>query len=191
MKLRNYIELALVLVICLFVTATYVGHMDKVALMQERGVWTVELTGTVYLTGGVVYPVISTFDADYNAYPELPSYMDYLANVFPGESTSDAPTSEDDAFVTVEIVVTAVGDGIAPRVILSDSFEIAFPWTGGAISDSGEIGTYSYTLGPHIAYYEYSPYKLTAVVTVVDEASIKDVCYLTLPDLTNMEGLIG
>ena len=187
MKIRQLFVLAVVLGVFLFVTATYVAHSDKVALMEERGVWIVELSGKVFLTGGVVYPVITDFKAKFDAYPVLPTYKDYIDDMFSFGSTNQVAVGDNETFVILEISVKSEGKDLADSILLKDTIRIAYAWAGGSISESGEIASFSYVLGPYVAYHEYSPYKLTAHASIIDGSSVEDTFHLAIPDLTAEE----
>ena len=89
MKLRKIIGVAILLVFLLYISGTYVAYADKTALMEERGVWTVEFEGKVYFIGGELYAVITMLDAKYDCTPEIPSYSEYLWGMFEPESNQE------------------------------------------------------------------------------------------------------
>ena len=184
MKAREVIGALIVAGILLAVTATYISYSDQVTAMRDRGVWTADLEGKVYLVSGIVYPVITGFRADFNAYPDTPTYMEYLEDIFNDDTTGQVVMSENDTFVSLRIVVTVNCENLVEQTIMDESVRIAFPWAGGAISESGEIASFSYDLGPYVAYHERSPYELTATATIEGESSVDKTFYLTIPDLS-------
>ena len=180
MRIKKLLGPVILIVILLFVTATYVAYMDKVELMRENGVWDVSVSGAVYLSGGSVYAVIDSLKAQYDAYPEVPTYSDYLGDIFDSHANTNEAIDDNQTFVEVRILITSEGKDLAKKTLLDKTLKIAYLWAGGDYGSDGKIASYSYDLGPYIAYQEYSPYKIICEVTV-DGKSIKETKYLTIP----------
>lgn len=182
MRIKKLIGPLVVVVFLLFITGTYVAYMEKVADMQDRGVWTVSVAGSVYLSGGEVYPVIQTMKCIYDKSPEIPTYGEYLDDMFSGGDDSSLEVSDNQTFVEVNILVTSESDGLSKRTLLDKTIKVAYLWAGGSFESDGKIAAFSYDLGPYVAYYEYSPYKITCEVSV-DGHEVKETRYLTIPAL--------
>ena len=180
MRIKKLIGPLILVVFLLFVTATYAAYSDEVALMKENGVWTVSANGSIYLSGGQVYAVIESFKAQYDAYPELPDYGDYLNDLFGSGSDSRDGVADNQTFVEVRVLITSEGDGVSKKTLLEDKFKVAYLWAGGDLASDGKIATFDYILGPYVAYQEYSPYKLICEVSV-DDKTIRETKYLTIP----------
>jgi hypothetical protein len=184
MRIRKLVGPILVVVFLLFITSTYVAYSDKVEAMLLNGTWEVELSGGVYLSGGQVYSVISTFDADYDSTPSIPTYMDYLNGMFSSDTDSMPSLGLNQTFVDVRIRVICDYTGLADRTLLDKTINVAYIWAGGYLTTDGQIASFSYVLGPYVADHEYSPYKLT--VTIETEGKIiSESTYVTIPDLTS------
>lgn len=182
MRIRKYIGPIIVIGMLLVLTSTYVGYMEKVDQMNSRGVVEIELVGSVYLSGGEVYAVIEKFNADFNAHPDIPTYTDYLNDMFSSDASSSVSVSDNETFVEVQITITCIGDGIE-RTLLDKTVKVAYVWAGGSFENDGKIAVFEYILDPYVAYYEYSPYKLTCQITV-DGNHVSESEYLTVPDLS-------
>jgi hypothetical protein len=180
MKLRRMIGLGAVGVVLLFVTATYVQYSDQASLMQSRGVWTVEVEGSVYLTGGSIYGVIDNFRAQYDSSPVIPTFGEYLSDKF-GAGTKQGAVPANDTFVEMRVVVTVKGEGGYEKTLLDKTTNIPYTWAGGDFGANGLIGSFSYDLGPEIAYYEFSPFKITAKILVDNSQKAIETFYLTIP----------
>jgi hypothetical protein len=182
MRIRKLVGPIVVVVFLLFITSTYVAYSDKVEAMQLNGTWTVELVGGVYLSGGQVYAVISTFDADYDSTPDIPSYTDYLNDMLSVGNSGPAPTlGLNQTFVDVRIRVVCEYTGLESEVLLDDTINVAYLWAGGYLTTDGQIASFDYLLGPYVANHEYSPYKLTATVSIEGKI-ISESTYVTIPE---------
>ena len=186
MRIRKYIGPIIVISMLLVLTSTYVGYMEKVDLMQSRGVVEVALEGSVYLSGGQVYAVIEHFNAEFNAHPEIPTYTDYLNDMFSSDSDGSTSVSDNQTFVEVHISIISYGDGIE-RTLLDKTLKVAYVWAGGDFGTDGQIASFEYNLDPYVAYHEYSPYKITCQIEV-DGSQVTESEYLTVPDLS--EGVV-
>ena len=173
----------MVVVFLLFITSTYVAYSDEVEAMKLNGTWSVELAGGVYLSGGQVYSVISTLDADYDSTPELPSYMDYLNGMFSADSSDSAPSlGLNQTFVDVRIKVICDYTGLESKTLLDKTINVAYIWAGGYLTTDGQIASFSYVLGPYVANYEYSPMKITASIETEGKI-ISESTYVSIPEM--------
>ena len=174
------IGLAVVGIICLILLASYVGYSNEIEALESRGAWSVVFSGNVLLLAGKTVPFITEFKATYDSTPEIPGFMDYLTDRFslsggsPGQSVADNET-----FVILKLSVTVSGDDY-DTTLLNEEVKLAYVWAGGIWDSTGKIGEFSYSLGPYVAYHEFSPYKITASVFAGDSKMIMTE-YLTIP----------
>ena len=180
MNLKRASGLVIVGVVLLFITATYVQYSDYSGLLKARGSWSVDVAGAVYLTGGTLSASISTFRAQYDANPDIPSFGQYLGDKFSGgQKQGDIPA--DNTFVELRVIVTVKGEGGFEDTLLDKTTNIPYTWAGGTYGENGLIGSFGYSLGPYIAYYEFSPLKITAKVVVPNSQTITTF-YLSIPE---------
>jgi len=188
-RLKRLIGLIVTSIILLILLATYVAYSDYAEALSSRGSWSVEFGGSVFLALGVVFPLIEVFEASFDSSPEIPSYPDYLSDRFslsggsPGQSVADNET-----FTVVHITVTVSGSDGFDSTLLDEDLNIAYLWAGGFLDTAGKIGTFSYSLGPYVAYHEFSPYKVTATVQA-EHSKLSTTEYLTIPDLNELDGV--
>ena len=182
------IGLAVVGVMMLFVTATYVQYSDQTSLMKSRGVWTVDVSGSVYLTGGSIYSTIDSFRAQYDSSPAIPTFGEFLGDKFGGGSKQGAIPAND-TFVKMRVVVTVKGEGGYEQTLLDKTTNVPYTWAGGTMGANGEIGSFDYTLGPYVAYYEFSPFKITTKILVDGTQKAVQTFYLSIPEPENTAGV--
>jgi hypothetical protein len=179
MKLKRAVGLVIVGAVLLFVTASYVQYSDYSGSLRDRGAWSVELAGAVYLTGGTLSVSISTFRVQYDSSPEIPSFGQYLGDKFSGsEKQGDVPV--DSTFVELRVIVTVKGEGGFEDTLLDKTTNIPYTWAGGTYGENGVIGSFDYSLGPYVAYYEFSPLKITAKAVVPNQQTLTAL-YLSIP----------
>jgi len=184
MKLKRAIGLVIVGAVLLFVTATYVQYSDYSGLLRDRGSWSVDVAGAVYLTGGTLTASISTFRAQYDSSPDIPSFGQYLGGKFSGsEKQGDVPV--DSTFVELRVIVTVKGEGGFEDTLLDKTTNIPYTWAGGTYGENGVIGSFDYSLGPYVAYNEFSPLKITAKV-VVPNSQQASIVWLSIPEQTSI-----
>ena len=181
MKLGRMIGLSIVAVILLFLTATYVQYSDYTSLLRDRGCWTVDVSGGVYLTGGSIYATIDQFRAQYDSSPEIPTFGQFLTDKFGSGETQQA-VPENDTFVKLRVVVTVKGENGYDDVLLDKATNVPYTWAGGSIGQNGLIGAFDYSLGPYVAYYEFSPLKITTKVLVDNSQKAIQSFYLSIPE---------
>lgn len=179
------IGLGIVAVVLLFITATYVQYSDQASLMSSRGVWTLEVSGGVYLQGGTITASISNFRAQYDSSPIIPTFGEYLSDKFGGGSKQGAIPAND-TFVEMRVIITVKGEGGYERTLLDKTTNVPYTWAGGIMGANGLIGGFSYDLGPYIAYYEFSPFKITTKVLVDNSQKAIESFYLTIPTPTEV-----
>lgn len=184
MKLRKLIGVIILLVFLLYITGTYVAYADKTALMEERGVWTVEFEGKVYFIGGELYAVITMLDAKYDSTPEIPDYSDYLWSQFDPEENQYVDVPYNNTLVKAMIEVRVTEGDLEERTLLKEEIDIPYLWAGGDMDSDGLIYSFSYQLGPYVAYYEYSPVKIEASIGLDIGTTISETSYLTIPDMS-------
>lgn len=183
MKFRRMIGLGIVGIVSLFLLGSYVSYSNHIEALESRGSYGIVLEGSVYLTLGIVQPIVSSFKASFDSSPEIPGYMEYLSDRFSiGGGGPAQGVSDNETFVIVHITVTVSGADGFGSTLLDEDLRIAYLWAGG-LFDSGKIGVFSYSLGPYVAYHEFSPYKVTATVQA-DKAKIVTTEYLTIPDIS-------
>lgn len=180
MKLGRMIGLGAVAVVLLFITATYVQYSDQTNLMKSRGVWTVELSGGVYLTGGSLYAAIDNFRAQYDDSPEIPTFGQFLGDKFGGGAKQQSVPAND-TFVKLRVTVTVKGEDGYEKTLLDKTTNVPYVWAGGTF-DNGLIGSFSYSLGPYVAYYEFSPLKITTKILIDNSQKAMQTFYLTIPE---------
>jgi hypothetical protein len=181
MKLGRMIGLSIVAVILLFLTATYVQYSDYTRLLKDRGCWTVEVSGGVYLTGGSIYATIDQFRAQYDSSPEIPTFGQFLGDKFgSGDKQSAVPANE--TFVEMRVTVTVKGEDGFEKTLLDKTTNVPYVWAGGTYGANGEIGSFDYSLGPYIAYHEFSPYKVTSKISIDGSQKATQTFYLTIPE---------
>jgi hypothetical protein len=181
MKPGRMIGLAIVAVILLFLTATYVQYSDYTGLLKDRGCWTVEVSGGVYLTGGSIYATIDQFRAQYDASPEIPTFGQFLGDKF-GSGEKQQAVPENDTFIKLRVVVSVKGESGYEKILLDKTTNVPYTWAGGSIGQNGLIGSYDYSLGPYVAYYEFSPLKITTKVLIDNSQKATQTFYLTIPE---------
>jgi hypothetical protein len=181
MKLGRMMGLAVVAVVLLFVTATYVQYSDQASLMKTRGVWTVDVSGGVFLAGGTLSASLSNFRAQYNAYPEIPTFGEYLGDKFGGGNKQGAIPAND-TFVKMRVVVSVKGEGGYEKTLLDKTTNVPYTWAGGQMGENGLIGSFAYSLGPYVAYYEFSPFKITTKILVDGAQKAVETFYLSIPE---------
>jgi hypothetical protein len=187
MRLRKLIAPVIVIGFLLFITGSYVAHLERMELLSTRGGWTVEVEGSVYLSRGVIYSTIDRFVVQYDSTPELSSYGDYLGDMFSSPPNDSMEVAPNQTLVEVHVLITSEGDGLAKRTLLDKIIDVAYVWAGGDFDSDGRIAVFSYELGPYVAYHEYSPYKIVCEVTA-DMDVERQTKYLTIPNI--MEGSI-
>ncbi len=190
MKLTRIIGITAVLIVLLFITSAYVGYSDYVAKLKSNGDWMGEINGKVYLTGGSLFVTISTFKAHFEQAPEIPSFNEYLGNRFSSSNPKQQSIPENQTFAELRVVVTVVGENGFHKTLLDKTTRIPYFWAGGDIGTNNEIGSFSYSFGPYIAYPQFSPLKLTGLATVGNSKDTQ-AFYLTLPDLTEQPHIMG
>jgi hypothetical protein len=181
MKLGRIIGLVLVIGTLLFLTATYVQYSNYAELLKDRGCWAVDVSGGVYLTGGSIYATIDQFRAQYDSSPEIPTFGQFLTDKF-GSGEKQQAIPENDTFVKLRVVVTVKGDNGYDAVLLDKTTNVPYTWAGGSIGQNGLIGSYDYSLGPYVAYYEFSPLKITTKVLVDGSQKAIQTFYLSIPE---------
>jgi len=182
MRIRKLVGPVILVVFLLFITSTFVAYSDEVEDMKANGTWDVELVGAVYLSGGQVYSVISTLDADYDSTPDIPTYSDYLNDMFSGDGSDAAPSMLlNQTFVEVRIKVICDYDGLADKTLLDKTMNVAYLWAGGYLTTDGQIASFSFLLGPYVANPDYSPMKITASVETAGKI-ISESTYVTIPE---------
>ena len=180
MKLKRAIGLVIVGAVLLFVTASYVQYSDYSGSLRDRGAWSVDVAGAVYLTGGTLSVSISTFRVQYDSSPEISSFGQYLGDKFSGsEKQGDVPV--DSTFVELRVIVTVKGEGGFEDTLLDKTTNIPYTWAGGTYGENGVIGSFDYSLGPYVAYSEFSPLKITAKVVVPNSQQVSTV-WLSIPE---------
>ena len=183
MRIRKLVGPVIIVVFLLFITSTFVGYSNEVEAMKASGVWTVDLDGAVYLSGGQVYSVISTLDGDYDSTPEIPTYTDYLNDLFSTDGSDAAPSQlMNQTFVDVRIKVICDYSGMSDQVLLDKTLHVAYLWAGGYLTTDGQIASFSYVLGPYVANPDYSPMKITATVETAGKI-ISESTYITIPEM--------
>ena len=182
MRLRQIIGLVIVLLFLLFLTGSYVSYSNQMELFEKRGGYFVKAEGKVYLTGGELYAVISTFRAWYDPAPDLPSYREHLGEMFDFGGSKPASISDNYTFTTLNVIISVSADGMSTKKLIDQEIKIPYLWAGGDIGTNGEIGSFSYELGPYVAYHEFSPLKMTCQANVGQEKAL-DSFYLTIPEL--------
>lgn len=185
MRIRQILGLAAVFVVLLFITATYVQYSNKLELYQQRGGYYVKAEGRVYLTGGELYAVINEFKGWFDATPDIPTYREHIGQMFDFGSSKPASVADNQTFTILNVVITQTADGMSSRNLLDKSIKIPYLWAGGDIGTNGEIGSFSYNLGPYVAYSEFSPLKITCQVNVGTTKTL-DSFYLTIPNLSEV-----
>ena len=184
MKLKRAAGLVIVGVVLLFITATYVQYSDYSGLLRTRGSWSVDVAGAVYLTGGALSASISEFRAQYDSSPDIPTFGQFLTDKFgTGEKQQAVPAN--DTFVELRVIVTVKGEGGFEEALLDQTINIPYSWAGGTY-DNGQIGSFDYSLGPYVAYYEFSPLKITSKVSIDDSQKVVQTFYLSIPSLSEM-----
>lgn len=182
MRVRRMVALGIIGFLLLLFIGSYVGYSNLVEALQQRGSWSVDVEGSVYLTGGTIIVAVSEFKAYYDSSPEIPSFPEYLSDRFsfsgsqPGQSVPDNHT-----FIEVKVKVTVSGESGYSSTLLDDSFDLAYIWAGGAMDESGKIGSFTYNLGPYVAYHEFSPYRIILSVSA-DQADYQSTEYLSIPE---------
>ena len=66
--------------------------------------------------------------------------------------------------VKAMIEVRATEGDLEERTLLREEIDIPYLWAGGRMDSDGLIYSFSYTLGPYVAYWEYSPVKIVASI---------------------------
>jgi hypothetical protein len=188
MRLGRIIGVSVVLIALLFLTASYVGYSDYVTNLKTHGDWMGEVQGKVYLTGGSLYVTFTTFRAHFESSPSIPSFDQYLGDKFSSPSSKQQSIPENQTFAELRVVVTVVGANGFHKTLLDKTTRIPYFWAGGDIGANNEIGSFSYSFGPYIAYHQYSPLKLTGQATV-GQAKATQAFYLTIPDMTQTGGI--
>ncbi len=183
MKLGRIIGIVVVLIVLLFITSAYVGYSDYVASLKSHGDWMGEIQGKVYLTGGSLYVTITTFRAHFEQAPDIPGFNEYLGEKFSSPSSKQESIPENQTFAELRVVVSVVGENGFHKTLIDKTTRIPYFWAGGDIGTNNEIGSFSYSFGPYIAYHQFSPLKLTGQATV-GQAKDTQAFYLTIPDLT-------
>ena len=186
MKLKRIIGLAIVGIVLLFITASYVGYSDYAANLRTHGDWMGEVQGKVYLTGGSVYVTFTTFRAHFEASPDIPGFNEYLGDRFSSPNSKQESIPENQTFTELRVVVTVVGENGFHKTLLDKTTRIPYFWAGGDIGANNEIGSFSYEFGPYIAYHQFSPLKLTGQATC-GNSKATETFYLTIPDLTETQ----
>ena len=181
MKLGRMIGLGAVAVVLLFLTATYVQYSDQTSLMKSRGVWTLEVKGGVYLTGGSIYATIDEFRAQYDDSPVVPTFGQFLGDKF-GSGKKQSAVPANDTFVKLRVVVTVKGEDGYEKALLDKETNVPYVWAGGSYGQNGLIGSFDYSLGPYVAYYEFSPLKITTKVLIDNSQKATQSFYLTIPE---------
>ena len=181
MKLGRIIGLTIVAVTLLFLTATYVQYSNYAELLKDRGCWTVDVSGGVYLTGGSIYATIDQFRAQYDSSPDIPTFGQFLTDKFGSGETQQA-VPENDTFVKLRVVVTVKGENGYDDVLLDKATNVPYTWAGGSIGQNGLIGAFDYSLGPYVAYYEFSPLKITTKVLIDGSQKAIQTFYLSIPE---------
>jgi hypothetical protein len=182
------IGLGIVAIVLLFITATYVQYSDQASLMKSRGVWTVDVSGGVFLAGGTLSASLSNFRAQYNAYPEIPTFGEYLGDKFGGGAKQSAIPAND-TFVKLRVIVTVKGEGDYEKTLLDKETNVPYTWAGGQMGENGLIGSFDYSLGPYVAYYEFSPFKITTKILVDGTQKAIQTYYLSIPEPENTAGV--
>ena len=149
--------------------------------------WTVEFEGKVYFIGGELYAVITMLDATYDSTPEIPSYSEYLWGMFDPESNEVNDVPFNNTLVKATIEVRATEGDLEERTLLRETIDIPYLWAGGSMDSDGLIYSFSYLLGPYVAYYEYSPVKVSASINLDLGASISESSVSMIPNIT-LEG---
>jgi len=181
MKLGRIIGLVLVIGTLLFLTATYVQYSNYAELLKDRGCWAVDVSGGVYLTGGSIYATIDQFRAQYDSSPEIPTFGQFLTDKF-GSGEKQQAVPENDTFVKLRVVVTVKGDNGYEDVLLDKTTNVPYTWAGGEIGANGLIGSFDHSLGPYIAYYDFSPLKITTKVLIDGSQKAIQSFYLSIPE---------
>lgn len=183
MRLRRIIGLIILAIVIIYVSGSYVAYYDRMAEFEQRGAWYVTFEGNVYFTGGEVYAVITELSTVYDLTPELPSYQEYFFSMFDSSTNRAIEVPYNNTFVEAEIMVRATETGLAERTLLKESISIPYLWAGGDMDSSGLIYSFSYELGPYIAYWEYSPIKVVASIGLDIGAMISETSYLSVPEI--------
>ena len=187
MKFRVIVGWLILAVVLLFLVSTYVSFSDYVEGLSTRGAWDVEFNGRVFLSGGSVYAVIDELKVVYDSSPEIPSYGSYLSDRFSLDGDSKPlEVADNQTFVKVRYQLFVDGTGIDERELVDETVKIPYAWAGGDIGMDGQIGSFTFELGPYIAYHEYSPYKITGRVSIDGHESAEEVVYLTIEDLSEV-----
>ena len=79
-------------------------------------------------------------------------------------------------------MVTVKGDNGYDAVLLDKTTNVPYTWAGGSIGQNGLIGSYDYSLGPYVAYYEFSPLKITTKVLIDGSQKAIQTFYLSIPE---------
>lgn len=183
MRLRKIIGLIILAIVVIYITGSYVAYADKMALFEERGAWYVTFEGDVYFAGGEVYAVITEMEAYYDATPDLPDYQEYFFSMFDSQTNKVLEVPYNNTFVEAEIMVTATETGLAERTLLKEKISIPYLWAGGDMDSDGLIYSFSYELGPYVAYWEYSPIKVVASVGLDIGTTTSESSYLAIEEI--------
>lgn len=189
MKWTQLIVPGAMIVAALVVSGTYIGYSNKVEAMQENGIWEVEFEGAVYLTNGIIYPVITKLDGEYNAYPTIPTYKEYLEDMFSSDSGVVTDLNYTNTLTKAHFTVTATGEGLSEQVLLKESWDIAYQWVGGSMDGDSRIAVFSFSLGPYMADVGRSPYAIVATVALDYGNTITEKCFVVIPDMTLTPGI--
>jgi len=190
MRLGRIIGISVVLIVLLFITSAYVGYSDYVSNLKTHGDWMGEVQGKVYLTGGSLFVTFTTFRAHFESAPSIPSFNDYLGEKFFSSNPKQESVPENQTFAELRVVVTVVGANGFHQTLLDKTTRIPYFWAGGDIGANNEIGSFSYSFGPYIAYHQFSPLKLTGQATC-GNSKATETFYLTIPDLNEQPHIMG
>ena len=181
-RVRRYLGLVIVLFVILFLITSYVSYSNYAEALKANGSWNAELVGGVFLTGGTITVVVSTFKVSYDSTPEIPSYSQFVSAWFKGSGDTMQSLPWNQTFVTLRVLVKVQGEDLPEKILLDDEIQIAYSWAGSQF-EGNQIGGFSYDIGPEIANHENSPVKVSYETFIDGRATVKDSKFLTIPEM--------
>ena len=90
---------------------------------------------------------------------------------------------DNNTLVEMNLLVKATETGLKERTILDEKIDIAYLWAGGSMDSDGMIYNFTFSLGPYVAYWEYSPVKVNAELELDTGFTTTKNAYVTIPNL--------
>lgn len=187
-KVGGIIGVVAVLVVLLFIMATWVGYSDKVTNLEKYGSWRVETSGKVQLVLGKVYGSIQNLTAHYDKSGNISGYREYLSHIFSGkEGVFEPQPWNETVLCKVRVTVKATDKDGLKLTLFDESQSVRLAWNGGTITKDGTIMSYDFEVGPFLAKGLKTPLKIEEKVFVDGVVKAVKATYLTLPDWEKLD----